>query len=70
MPDPVTITLVIALTINGQDVDHSEQMASLTECWKQARIVMAEAVTVPNAGPEVRIVRVGCFATAQPTPPT
>ena len=66
--DPITITLVIALHINGQDVDHSEVMTSLTACWQQARIAMAEAVTIKNDGPEDRIVRIGCFAAIKPTP--
>lgn len=66
----VTITLVIGLYLNGQDVEHREDVATLTECWRQARVAMAEAVVVPNDGPEVRVVRAGCFARIAPTPPT
>lgn len=68
MPSAVAIILVINITINGQNVEHTERMASLTECWKEARLAMAEAVVIPNDGPERRIVRVGCFAEIEPTP--
>ena len=70
MPDPVTIFLVISLTLHGQEVEHNEPMPSLTACWTQARIMMAEAVTVPNEDREERVFRVGCFAHITPTPPT
>ena len=40
--ETIIVTLFVAMTIGGQDIERHEQVKSLTECWDRAQMRMAE----------------------------
>jgi len=61
--DLTIVTLVIIMTVGGQDYERRESMTSRTECWEQAKLRMESLLESKIEGHErVTQIGIGCVA--------
>ena len=59
------ITLVITMVVGGHDVERHQPMASIEECWHEARMIMDEMRTQhDHDGANITKIGIGCVMDA------